>query len=72
MDPHIKRMFLDEHAAEGARRFGISPKDLTFIGGFQNFIYSYISVSPNIFFALLRGHFVPPRELQPKSNGFVT
>lgn len=41
MDPHIKRMFLDEHAAEGARRFGISPKDLTFIRGFQNFIYSY-------------------------------
>lgn len=42
MDPKIKLMFLDEHAAEGAERFGISPKDLTFIGGFQNFIYSYI------------------------------
>lgn len=41
MDTHIKRMFLDEYAAEGARRFGISPKDLNFIGGFQNFIYSY-------------------------------
>ncbi|GLX70497.1 phosphotransferase enzyme family protein [Paenibacillus glycanilyticus] len=41
MDPKIKAMFLDEHAAEGAARFGVSPNELTFIGGFQNFIYSY-------------------------------
>lgn len=34
-------MFLDEHAVEGAARFGVSPEKLTFIGGFQNFIYSY-------------------------------
>lgn len=43
MDPQIKLMFLNEHAAEGAARFGVSPKELTFIGGFQNFIYSYIN-----------------------------
>lgn len=42
MDPQIKLMFLNEHAAEGAARFGVSPKELTFIGGFQNFIYSYM------------------------------
>ncbi|NOU72542.1 phosphotransferase [Paenibacillus sp. LMG 31458] len=41
MDPKIKSVFLDEHAVEGAARFGVSPKELTFIGGFQNFIYSY-------------------------------
>lgn len=41
MDPKIKLMFLDEHALEGAARFGVSPDELTFIGGFQNFIYSY-------------------------------
>ncbi|WP_419871419.1 phosphotransferase enzyme family protein [Candidatus Pristimantibacillus sp. PTI5] len=34
-------MFLDEHAVEGAARFGVCPEKLTFIGGFQNFIYSY-------------------------------
>lgn len=41
MDPKIKLMFLDGHAAEGAAWFGVNPKELTFIGGFQNFIYSY-------------------------------
>jgi amicoumacin kinase len=41
MDPKIRTMFLDEHTAEGAARFGVSLKELTFIGGFQNFIYSY-------------------------------
>ncbi|CAG7652953.1 Stress response kinase A [Paenibacillus solanacearum] len=41
MDPKIKLMFLDEHAAEGAARYGVSQKELNFIGGFQNFIYSY-------------------------------
>ncbi|REE94616.1 Ser/Thr protein kinase RdoA (MazF antagonist) [Paenibacillus taihuensis] len=41
MDPTIKSMFQDEHAAEGAAHFGVSLRDLTFIGGFQNFIYSY-------------------------------
>lgn len=41
MDPQIKSLFLDEHAIEGAARFGVSQGDLTFIGGFQNFIYSY-------------------------------
>ncbi|MDQ0914618.1 phosphotransferase enzyme family protein [Paenibacillus sp. V4I5] len=41
MDPKIKLMFLDDHAAEGSAQFGVNPKDLTFIGGFQNFIYSY-------------------------------
>ncbi|WP_158560812.1 phosphotransferase enzyme family protein [Paenibacillus contaminans] len=41
MDPKIKLMFQDKHVTEGAARFGVSPKDLTFIGGFQNFIYSY-------------------------------
>ncbi|MCV4231516.1 hypothetical protein OHJ21_10090 [Virgibacillus sp. LDC1] len=41
MDPNIKIMFLDEHAIEGAARFGVSPEELTLIGGFQNFIYSY-------------------------------
>lgn len=41
MDSKIKRLFLDDHAAEGAARFGLSPEELHFIGGFQNFIYSY-------------------------------
>ncbi|UOK62825.1 hypothetical protein MT997_32590 [Paenibacillus sp. OVF10] len=41
MDPKIKLLFLDEHAAEGAARYGGSQEELTFIGGFQNFIYSY-------------------------------
>ncbi|MFC5529607.1 phosphotransferase enzyme family protein [Cohnella yongneupensis] len=41
MDPKIKQIFLDEHVVEGATRFGVSPEELTFIGGFQNFIYSY-------------------------------
>ncbi|MFS0855960.1 phosphotransferase enzyme family protein [Paenibacillus taichungensis] len=41
MDPKIKLLFLDEHAAEGAASYGVSKKELTFIGGFQNFIYSY-------------------------------
>lgn len=41
MDQNIKLMFLDEHAIEGAARFGVSSKELTFLGGFQNFIYSY-------------------------------
>lgn len=41
MDPIIRAMFQDEHAAEGAARFGVHPKELTFIGGFQNFVYSY-------------------------------
>ncbi|WP_336785738.1 phosphotransferase enzyme family protein [Paenibacillus sp. MMO-177] len=41
MDPKIKAMFLDEYAEEGAARFGVDPEELTFIGGFQNFIYSY-------------------------------
>ncbi|MBD2869065.1 phosphotransferase enzyme family protein [Paenibacillus arenilitoris] len=41
MDPQIKLLFLDEHVLEGAARFGVSQKDLSFIGGFQNFIYSY-------------------------------
>ncbi|UYO04030.1 hypothetical protein [Paenibacillus sp. PSB04] len=42
MDPQIKLMFKDEHATEGAALFGVSSKELTFIGGFQNFIYSYM------------------------------
>lgn len=42
MDPNIKQMLLKEHVIEGATRFGISAGELTFIGGFQNFIYSYI------------------------------
>lgn len=41
MDPHIKLLFLDEHATEGAARFGLSLEELSFIGGFQNFVYSY-------------------------------
>ncbi|MFC5406270.1 phosphotransferase enzyme family protein [Cohnella soli] len=41
MDPKIKSMFLDEHAGDGAERFGVSLEDLTFVGGFQNFVYSY-------------------------------
>ncbi|XEC94043.1 phosphotransferase enzyme family protein [Paenibacillus tarimensis] len=41
MDPQIKLLFLDEHATEGAARFGIGQGELSFIGGFQNFIYSY-------------------------------
>lgn len=41
MDPQIKLMFLDSHATEGAARFGLSQEELSFIGGFQNFIYSY-------------------------------
>ncbi|CAM4338483.1 phosphotransferase [Paenibacillus alkaliterrae] len=41
MDPQIKLLFLDEHAMEGAARFGVSQEELSFIGGFQNFIYSY-------------------------------
>ncbi|GAA0848766.1 phosphotransferase enzyme family protein [Paenibacillus glucanolyticus] len=39
--PQIKPLFLDEHTIEGAARFGLSLKELSFIGGFQNFIYSY-------------------------------
>jgi amicoumacin kinase len=38
MDPRIKRLLLDEHVAAGAARFGIRSNELTFIGGFQNFI----------------------------------
>lgn len=41
MDPQIKLLFLEEHATEGAASFGLSQEELTFIGGFQNFIYSY-------------------------------
>ncbi|TYP74572.1 phosphotransferase enzyme family protein [Paenibacillus methanolicus] len=41
MDPRTKSSFRDEHAAEGARRYGVRPEELTFIGGFQNFIYAY-------------------------------
>ncbi|WP_127498914.1 phosphotransferase enzyme family protein [Paenibacillus glycanilyticus] len=41
MDPKIKALFLDEYAEEGAARYGVKPEELTFIGGFQNFIYSY-------------------------------
>jgi Ser/Thr protein kinase RdoA (MazF antagonist) len=41
MDPQIKLLFLEEHATEGAARFGLSREELSFIGGFQNFIYSY-------------------------------
>ncbi|WP_336773406.1 phosphotransferase enzyme family protein [Paenibacillus sp. MMO-58] len=41
MDPKIKALFLDEYEVEGAARFGVDPEELTFIGGFQNFIYSY-------------------------------
>ncbi|KRE38752.1 phosphotransferase enzyme family protein [Paenibacillus sp. Soil522] len=41
MDPQIKLLFLDEHAIEGAARFGVRQEELSFIGGFQNFIYSY-------------------------------
>ncbi|WP_058300621.1 phosphotransferase enzyme family protein [Gorillibacterium timonense] len=41
MDAHIKDLFTGEMADEGAARFGVHPKELSFIGGFQNFIYSY-------------------------------
>ncbi|MCM3257838.1 phosphotransferase [Paenibacillus lautus] len=41
MDPQIKLLFLDEHATEGAARFGLSLEEMSFIGGFQNFVYSY-------------------------------
>ncbi|WP_135556592.1 phosphotransferase enzyme family protein [Paenibacillus cymbidii] len=41
MDPQIKKLFKDEMANEGAARFRVPPKSLSFIGGFQNFIYSY-------------------------------
>lgn len=41
MDPQIKKLFRDEIAAEGAARFGVRPENLSLIGGFQNFIYSY-------------------------------
>lgn len=44
MDPQIKLLFQNEHAAEGAARFGLNQKELSFIGGFQNFIYSYSRV----------------------------
>ncbi|CAM3542494.1 phosphotransferase [Paenibacillus lupini] len=43
MDPKIKLMLLEEHVVEGAVRFGVGPENMTFIGGFQNFIYSYNS-----------------------------
>jgi amicoumacin kinase len=41
MDPQIKLLFLEEHARVGAERYGVSQEELSFIGGFQNFIYSY-------------------------------
>lgn len=41
MDQQIKKLFRDEIAAEGAKRFGLRSEELSFIGGFQNFIYSY-------------------------------
>ncbi|MDF2652238.1 MAG: aminoglycoside phosphotransferase [Paenibacillus sp.] len=41
MDPNIKKLFRNEIAAEGAARFGLRPEELTFIGGFQNFVYLY-------------------------------
>ncbi|PWV99740.1 Ser/Thr protein kinase RdoA (MazF antagonist) [Paenibacillus cellulosilyticus] len=42
MDPKIKQLLLDEHVTAGAARFGVSFSELSFIGGFQNFIYTYI------------------------------
>ena len=66
MDPKIKLMFLEEYAAEGAERFGISPKDLTFIGGFQNFIYSYIRDESKYILRFSRAHFARPKDLQLK------
>ncbi|HZG56615.1 phosphotransferase enzyme family protein [Paenibacillus sp.] len=41
MDPRIRSRFRTEIAAEGAARYGLRPEELSFIGGFQNFIYSY-------------------------------
>lgn len=41
MDARIKQLFKEEQAAEGARRFGLRLDELRFIGGFQNFIYSF-------------------------------
>ncbi|MFB9328903.1 phosphotransferase enzyme family protein [Paenibacillus aurantiacus] len=42
MDPQTRSLFMDEHAAAGAARYGVRPEELTFVGGFQNFIYSYV------------------------------
>ncbi|WP_409345194.1 hypothetical protein [Paenibacillus sp. MBLB4367] len=41
MDPQIKKLFGDKSTAEGAARFGLHTEELSFIGGFQNFIFSY-------------------------------
>lgn len=41
MGPQIKKLFNDEMAYEGIARFRVHPKEMSFIGGFQNFIYSY-------------------------------
>ncbi|WP_407083179.1 aminoglycoside phosphotransferase/kinase family protein [Paenibacillus aurantius] len=41
MDLQIKKLFGDKIAAEGGKRFGIPLKEMSFLGGFQNFVYSY-------------------------------
>jgi Ser/Thr protein kinase RdoA (MazF antagonist) len=41
MEREIKKLMNDHLLADAARSFGLSLSDLTYIGGFQNFIYEY-------------------------------
>ena len=41
MDPVIQRAFKDIILDEAARLYGIATDDLSFIGGFMNFVYEF-------------------------------
>lgn len=41
MENKIKEIFSDEIVGSVALKYGVSIKDLKFIGGFQNFVYEY-------------------------------
>lgn len=44
MDEAIKQMFSNDMVREAAFLYGVSPDQITFLGGFQNFIYQYQNV----------------------------
>lgn len=41
MELETKTRFTKQNLHEGARRFGVEPEQLTYIGAWQNFIYEY-------------------------------
>ncbi|MBU5352071.1 phosphotransferase [Paenibacillus barcinonensis] len=42
MEFNMKRLMNDHILSEAVSRFGIDPGDISFIGGFQNFVYEYV------------------------------